>query len=119
MTTRSVARSRKESSKTLRCVNNGKNIKKEKRCKRALTRSKELQPAPSTILLQRLYVTCENVFRTGGAADLLVSDVHTLKLILGQSFLLSIVVILAIEIVKLEKIHTLIFFFYYDLFSFL
>lgn len=81
-----VARSRKEISKTLRCARNGKTTKNEKRNKRTTkskTRSKELQPAPSTNLLQRLYVTCEDVFKSGGAGDLHPSDVQTLKLILG------------------------------------
>lgn len=78
MTTR-VARSRKEISKTPR---NGKATKKEKRCKqssRSKTKSKELQPAPSTNLLQTLYVTCEDVFKS----DLHPSDVQTLRHILG------------------------------------
>lgn len=81
MTTR-VARSRKEISKAPRCARKGKTTTKEKRCKRT-TRSKELQPAPSTNLLQRLYVTCEDVFKSRGADDLNPSDVQTLRLILG------------------------------------
>ncbi|KAL8132208.1 hypothetical protein AgCh_007920 [Apium graveolens] len=85
MTTR-VARSRKEISKPLGCARKDKTNKKEKRCKRTTnskTRSKDLQPAPSTNLLQRLYVTCEDVFKSGDA-NLPSADVQTLRLILDS-----------------------------------
>lgn len=85
MTTR-VARSRREISRTPRCARNGKTNKKDKRCKRN-TRSKEVQPAPSSNLLQRLYVTCKDVFKSGDAADLHPSDVQTLRLILDNMVL--------------------------------
>ncbi|KAL1821163.1 hypothetical protein ACET3Z_016032 [Daucus carota] len=90
MTTR-VAKSSKESSKPPKCKNNSKITKKEKRCKGTnrskevqITRSKELQTALSTSLLQRLYGTCKDVFRSEGVADLHLSDVQALAHILDS-----------------------------------